>query len=164
MAMNVHMTVEGVSQGLISESCCPVEGRENTSIVMKLEQSIEIPWNVQDGRAQGLRIHRPLRVVKAIDRASPLLATAITTNELLKVRFDFYRYNPDGDGKEELYYTIEIEKANIITFRGELPFTLDSEASRHPALETIEFAFEKIKTTFTRDGREFTDNFRVRAV
>lgn len=112
MAMNVHMTVEGVSQGLISESCCPVEGRENTSIVMKLEQSIEIPWNVQDGRAQGLRIHRPLRVVKAIDRASPLLATAITTNELLKVRFDFYRYNPDGDGKEELYYTIEIDGFN----------------------------------------------------
>lgn len=162
MAMNVHMTVEGTTQGLITEGCSPVEGRENTSIVMKLEQAVEIPWNVQDGRAQGLRVHRPLKIVKSIDRCSPLLATAITTNELLKVTFQFYRYNPDGDGKEEQFYTIELEKANLITYRGELPFTLDTDSSRFPALETLEFAFEKIKSTYTRDGREFTDNFRIR--
>lgn len=164
MAMNVYMSIDGVSQGQISEGCCVVEGRENTCTVMKLEQSIEIPWNVQDGRAQGLRIHRPLRVMKSVDRASPLLATAITTNELLKVRFDFYRPDPDGSGKEELYYSIELEKANLITYRGELPFTLDQVSMNYPVLETLEFAFEKIKTTFTRDGREFTDNFRVRPV
>lgn len=162
MAMNVHMTVEGTTQGVLTEGCCAVEGRENTSIVMKLDQTVEIPWNVQDGRAQGLRIHRPLKIMKAIDRSSPLLATAITTNELLKVSLQFYRYSPDGDGKEEQFYTIELEKANLITYRGELPFTLDPNASSFPALETLEFAFEKIKTIYTRDGREFTDSFNVR--
>lgn len=162
MAFNVHMTVEGKASGAVTKGCNVVEGREDTCTVLKLEQAIEIPWNVQDGRAQGLRIHRPLRVMKAVDAASPLLATAISTNELLKVRFDFYRPDPAGSGNEEMYYSIELENANLITYKGELPFTLDPTSMNYPVMETLEFSFEKIRTTFTPEGREFSDSFRVR--
>ena len=164
MAMNAHMTVEGTKQGAITDGCSVMEGREGTTHVMRLEQVIEIPWNVQDGRAQGQRIHRPLRVVKAIDRSSPLLSQAMTTNELLTITFQFYRPNPDGDGSDEQFYTIKLEKANIINYKGELPFTLDSTTANLPPLETLELAFEKITTTITRDGREFVDDVRKRTV
>lgn len=162
MAMNAHMTIEGTKQGAITDGCCTMEGREGTTPIMRLEQVVEIPWNVQDGRAQGQRIHRPLRIVKAIDRSSPLICQAMTTNELLKITVQFYRPNPDGDGSDEQFYTVVLERANLINYKGELPFTLDEHTSRLPPMETMDIAFEKITTTITRDGREFVDDARKR--
>lgn len=160
MAMIVHMSIEGNTQGNISEGCSPMEGREDTIHVMQLEYKSEIPWNNQDGRAQGHRIHYPIEIIKSIDRASPLLSSALCSNEQLTVTFQFYRYNPSGDGTEEQFYTIVLEEANIVSIVQELPFTLDKVKAQLPPYETVRFAFTKVTTTFEPDGVEFSDSWK----
>jgi type VI secretion system secreted protein Hcp len=161
MAMIIHMSVEGNTQGLISEACSPMEGREDTIHVMNMEYQAEIPWNEQDGRAQGHRIHHPIKLIKAIDRASPMLATALNSNELLTVTLQFYRYNPSGDGTEEQFYTITLEEANIVSIDLELPFTLAADSAKLPPMETLRLAFTKITATYEPDGIVTEDSWKV---
>ncbi len=159
MALTVHMKIEGKTQGLISEKCSTREGREDTIHVLKAAHSITIPKDSQDGRVRGYRTHSPLSVLKEIDRASPMLSQALVRNELLTVTLYFYRFSPDGSGVEEQFYTMVLEDANITTYKGELPFTLDEESSRLPPLEHLEIAFKKITTTYEPDGVGFSDSW-----
>ena len=159
MALTVHMKIEGRTQGMISEKCSTREGREDTIHVLRSEHAISIPKDSQDGRVRGYRTHTPLRVRKEIDRSSPMLAQALVTNELLTVTLYFYRFAPDGAGVEEQFYTITLEDANITSYKGELPFTLDDDTARFPPMETIEIAFKKITTTFEPDGVGFSDSW-----
>ena len=161
MAMIIHMSIEGNTQGLISEACSPMEGREDTIHVMKLEYLSEIPWNDQDGRAQGHRVHYPIEIIKSVDRSSPLLSSALCKNEQMTVTMLFYRYNPSGDGTEEQFFTILLEEANVVSIRQELPFTLDPLKAQLPPYETVRFAFTKITTTYVPDGVEFADSWKV---
>ncbi|MCB9761675.1 MAG: type VI secretion system tube protein Hcp [Alphaproteobacteria bacterium] len=157
--MNIHMIIEGQNQGLISQACSVKEGREDTCEVFNLEQLVQIPWNEQDGRAQGSRLHRPVAILKAIDRASPMLANALVTNELLTITFNFYRFAPSG-GAEEHFFTIVLEEANLVSYKAELPFTKGVDTKDLPPMERFDASFTTITTTFEPDGIVFTDSWK----
>lgn len=160
MALVAHMTVEGKSQGRISEKCSQQEGREDTIPLLQLAHAISIPKDAQSGRIIGQRFHSPVSVVKEIDRSSPMLAQAMVTAETLTVRIDFYRFNPDGSGTQEQFYTVELEDAQIVSFESEIPFVKDPVTAQHPPLERLQIAFTKITTTYQPDGITFTDDWR----
>ena len=161
MAMMVHLEIEGATSGKISEKCSLKKGREDTVEVYELDQELEIPAHGSDGRAGGHRVHKPLVFFKAIDRSSPLLANSLASNEKLTLTFRFYRSNPDGDGKEEQFYTIKIEDARLCSYKGRLPNVRDRAQSDLPPMERLEVIFGKITNTFERDGVIFTDDWNA---
>ena len=161
MSMPCHMTIDGQNQGTITSACCQMEGREDTVILYQLNHMIEQPRDKHTGRATGKRVHNPFVLLKEIDKATPLLMQALVTNELLTVKFEFYRPNPEGDGTEEQFYMIELEGANLISFNGELPNTLGKETSAYPPLESLQLAYRKIIVTYQTDGVSAEDDWHA---
>jgi len=159
MSMPCHMTIEGENQGSITSGCCTMEGREDTVVLFELEHNIEQPRDKHTGRATGKRVHNPVMILKELDKCSPLVAQALSTNELLTVTFEWYRPNPTGDGTEEHFYSIRLEGANLISYTGALPNTLGTATGSFPPLETLKFAYRKIVTTYETDGIEFQDDW-----
>jgi type VI secretion system secreted protein Hcp len=155
------MTIDGQNQGTLTSACCQMEGREDTVILYQLNHMIEQPRDKHTGRATGKRVHNPFVVLKEIDKATPLLMQALVTNELLNVKFEFYRPDPEGDGTEEQFYMIELEGANLISFSGELPNTLGKETSAYPPLETLQLAYRKIIVTYQTDGVSAEDDWHA---
>ncbi|PHM45824.1 hypothetical protein Xmau_00212 [Xenorhabdus mauleonii] len=126
MANIIYLTLKGDKQGVISQGCSSVEsignkyqvGHENEIFVLNLHHSIHREQNVN---------HSPIVFIKPQDKSSPLLMMAISDNETLNLKFDFYRTAQSG--AQELYYSIECRDATIIELSPNYPHSANhSEA------------------------------------
>lgn len=110
MSNIIYASIKGEKQGLISSGCSSVDsignrsqiGHENQIQVLSLNHTLSNEQNV---------IHHPVQLVKPIDKSSPLLGVAISTNEILHANFFFYRIN--SAGQLELYYEVKLTDAII---------------------------------------------------
>lgn len=159
MALIAHMTIEGTNQGEITKGAGRLKGREDTVEVYAFEHTVAIPKDRQSGRIIGQRFHQPVVIVKEIDKTSPLLSQALVTAETLTVRIDFWRFSPDGSGRQEQFYTVELDNAQLVSSKQELPFVKDPETAQYPLLERLEIAFERISGTFQDGGIMYEDDW-----
>ena len=154
MPVPVNLTIVGELQGAI-EGSCEIEGREGSVLVYGLDHTVEIPTDSR-GATAGRRVHRPVSVIKEVDKSSPMLYQALCTNErLTEVRIDWYRV--DETGVEELYFTTFMVNAFVASIRPWIPNAMerDNEGLRH--METVSFTYEKIRWTWEPDGIEYED-------
>ena len=94
-AITAYMKVEG-EQGEIPGGTT-IEGYENWITVASFGHSINIPTDPQSGQPAGTREHGSLRIVKPLDKASPLLYKALVRGERLPVvEIRFLRLSPEG--------------------------------------------------------------------
>ncbi len=158
MPMPFHMEITGKTQGLISEGCCSIEGRENTILCQALEHEVYIPRDPQTGLPTGKRVHNPLTVTKVFDKASPLLYQALTQGErMTKVVLKFYRINPSGN--EEHYFTIELEDAIIVSIKPWIPNALDHTKESFTHMEDVSFTYSKIRWREEIASKEGSDDW-----
>lgn len=158
MALRVHMTVEGTTQGLITEACSRRAGREDTVELVTFDQEILIPWNEETSDVTGHTRCKPVQITKEIDRCSALLQKALVSNEKLTVTLQFFRFDPSGVGKEEHFYTILLEEATVVNYHGRLFNTLDKETAKMPAIESVGYAFRSITVTYEPNGIQYNYN------
>jgi type VI secretion system secreted protein Hcp len=96
-----NLIIVGEDQGLI-EGSCNLEDREDTILVQGFDHVVEIPTDDR-GVASGRRTHRPMTIIKEIDRSTPMLYQALCSNELLtEVTLNWYRL--DGTGQHQLFH------------------------------------------------------------
>ncbi|HKB07997.1 MAG TPA: Hcp family type VI secretion system effector [Candidatus Polarisedimenticolia bacterium] len=155
MPMPIHMEVEGDTQGAI-EGECEMKGREKTIEVYGLEHAIEIPTNPQDGQPVGKRRHKQLKVVKLVDKTSPLLAMALCTGEPLTVKLKWFR---QAGSKEEHYFTTELQGAHIVDLRTYIPNVFDPKNAEYQHMEECAFAYQKIVWTHETEGKQAEDDW-----
>ncbi|MBS2634276.1 type VI secretion system tube protein Hcp, partial [Salmonella enterica subsp. enterica serovar 1,4,[5],12:i:-] len=55
---------------------------------------------------------QPIDIRKPIDKSSPLLSQALTSNEILTCEFFFYRTSMNGG--LELYYKVKLTEASLV--------------------------------------------------
>ncbi|TDB47294.1 Hcp family type VI secretion system effector [Photorhabdus luminescens] len=111
MSHIIYLSLDGKKQGLISAGCSMLDsignryqkGHEDQIQVLNLNHSITREKNVA---------HHPIQFIKPIDKSSPLLAAAISSNELLNAIFFFYRTN--FAGQLELFYEVKLIEASIV--------------------------------------------------
>jgi type VI secretion system secreted protein Hcp len=157
MAESIWMSLKGAKQGDI-KSETTAKGRENLIECIEFEAGVQSPRDPHSGLPTGKRQHQPLVVRKRVDKTTPLLSSALVTNEnLTTVKLQFWR--PKGDGTSEQFYTIELTNAGLSKQKIYLPFTLDPEKAHLPALEKLEFTFQKITWTFTQGGVTASDDW-----
>lgn len=146
-ALPGYMTATGETQGEIKGSVTQA-GREGSMKVEEFSHSVSQSIDSASGLPSGKRQHRPIRITKEIDKASPLLMTALTTNEkLTEVRIDFWR--PSSSGVEDQYYTVELVNArvtNISQHQGSTGEFVPVEPT-----ETVSLVYDKIIWTW-QDG------------
>ncbi len=138
MPMPGYMTLSGQTQGKI-DGGCTIKGHEGAILVQGVDHTIEIPKSIQTGLPTGRRIHGPLTITKEIDKSSPK------------------RISPQG--KEELYYTVEIKNAVITSMRKYVPNCLDPVNKTMGHMEEVSFTYETIIETFTPHGIEAQDSW-----
>ncbi|MFJ2281880.1 Hcp family type VI secretion system effector [Pseudomonas sp. NPDC087803] len=147
MPSPAFMTIHGSRQGLISAGAFTEEsvgntyqkGREDKIMVQALSHGIFLP----KGQGAGRRMHKPLIITKALDKASPLIEVAMCSGELLsQCRVEFYRTS--AQGVQEHFYTIELEGALIVGAEVLMPHCLDSAMSHFTQLEKVHFSYQRI--------------------
>ena len=110
MANIIYLSITGNKQGLISRGASTIDsignkyqiGHEDEILIFEFSSNISISQNVS---------FQPIDIRKPIDKSSPLLAQALTNNEILTCKFSFYR--PAMSGGVDLYYKIKLTEASI---------------------------------------------------
>ena len=158
MPLPIHMTLEGEKQGKIDGSC-DQKGRENTILVEALDHEVFIPRDPQTGLGTGKRVHKPLSVMKHVDKASPKLYQALCSGEhMKKVEAKFYRISPKGS--EEHYFTTTLEDAIIVSISPWMPNCLDRNSDNFGHMEKVDLTYRRATWTWVPDGIEAADDWK----
>jgi len=167
MPIPAYMSVEGVTQGLITEGALTEdsvgnmyqEGHEDSFMVQAFEHNISIPRDSQSGQPSGTRIHMPLKVTKVFDKSSPLLYQALVTGESLELEIEWYRTS--SEGTHEHYFTHLVEGAIVVDMKAMMPNCQDPAMAQFTHLEEVSFSYSTITWTHEIAGTEGNDDWRV---
>lgn len=146
-ALDGYATIEGETQGVIAGDVDDV-GHENSIRIKGFGSSVSADFDMGNGVPTGALQHRPIRILKKIDPASPKLLQAMDTNEkLVLVTIEFIR--PGGGGGEEHFYTVQLLNAYVVSI-------LPSHSSQADDLavemnETVSLTYELMVVTW-EDG------------
>lgn len=169
MPIPAYMSVTGVTQGLISEGALSEdsvgnlyqEGHDEEFMIQAFEHNIAIPRDSQSGQPSGTRMHKPLKITKIFDKASPLLYQALVTGESLECEIKWYRTSPEG--VHEHYFTQLIEGAVVVDMTAVMPNCQDPNNGHFGHLEEVSFSYSDITWTHEIGGTEGSDSWRVAA-
>ncbi len=167
MPIPAYMSVEGVTQGMITEGALSEdsvgslyqEGHEDQFIVQAFKHNIIIPRDQQSGQPSGLRVHQPLTITKVFDKSSPLLYQALVTGESLNCEINWYRTS--SEGAAEHYFTHLLEGAVVVDIKSIMPNCQDPTQSHFTHLEEVSFSYSTITWTHEIAGTEGGDDWRI---
>jgi type VI secretion system secreted protein Hcp len=162
MAQTVHLWLTANGTKIDGDSTIASLERENTIECLSFLDSVRTAREASSGMATGERTYEPIKIVKRIDKSSPLLAKALCNNEVVEATFKFYRPDPAGSGTQEHFYTIEIEEARIASVTRVSPDVIDPASANSPPTEEVSFVFGKIRWTYEPDGIEHIDHWSQR--
>ncbi len=158
MAYEFYVSIEGTKQTKFSGESTRTKYKDQIE-GFYFESAVASPRDPLSGQASGRRRHAPVLFRKRVGAASPMIAQALCTNELLKqVKFSFVRTAEDGT--EKTYFTITLNNATISTAKFIVPDS-NREKSAQDFYEEIALTFQKItwenvdaKTMATDDWNE----------
>ena len=162
MSMTVHLTMTANGEAVEGDSIQTTMDRENTIECFSFEYGVQSASEAFSGAASGNRNYEPIRVVKRIDKSTPLLWKALCNNEVVEGAFKFYRPNPAGDGTTEHFYTVELTEARVAGIDFDSPNAM-MEGSNEPATETVTFVYNNMLQTYESTGAAHEDKFAERA-
>jgi len=160
MALSGYMTVEGSRVGVIEGSVTQI-GREGTIEVFGWEHELVSPRDAATGLPTGKRQHRPLTIIKPVDKATPLLMEAGAQEDVLTVVLSTYA--PTETGDEALYLEVELTNARIVKQRIDQLNNRYQENLPQPMTERVSLVYEEITVTFAPDGTSHRDSWESRA-
>ena len=167
MALNAYLKLKGQKQGEIKGSVTQ-KGRENMIEVLAVSHEIISPRDAASGLPTGKRQHKPLVITKPIDKATPLLAKILTTNEnVSEFELKFYAAQVKataGIGQEINHYTIKLTNANIASINFKMLNNRNPELMKFPELEEVAFTYQKIEWTWTDGGIMADDDWEAPAI
>jgi type VI secretion system secreted protein Hcp len=152
MAMTVHAFLKANGKDLKAEPTTSTQGRADSMECTSFDYSCTAAREAATGMMTGRRQHSPIKIIKRIDKSSPLLAKALTANEKIDGKFQFYRPNPLGDGTVEQFYTVEISDGYVTSIRHLVSDTLDKDRVNDPPLEEVQIVFKTITWTYMNGG------------
>jgi type VI secretion system secreted protein Hcp len=159
MAETVHLFLKANGSQIKGDSTQESLGRKDSIECVAFDQSVTTAREAGTGMMTGRRQYQPLKIVKRIDRASPLIMKALTNNEKIDGVFKFFRPNPTGDGTTEQFYTVEIKDGHVASVKELVQNTLEPDLANHPPLEEVAFVFHTISWTFTNGGVQHEDSW-----
>lgn len=150
MALNSYLTLTGETQGQIMGSVTR-SGKEDTIEIIAVKHMVHWPLDAVTGLPGVTKKHKPITLIKEVDKSSPKLFTMLTRNENI-TGWELNLYRATNDGTEEQYYTIELQNARITSIRFNQMNTLDDETLLYPNLEYVTFVYETITFTYEPEG------------
>lgn len=151
----LYVKIKGAKQGDIKGDVFE-RGKEGLIKVVSYSHEISSPRDVATGQATGKRQHKPIVITKEMDKATPLLYAALSTNEMLtEVTLNFYRPSlKAAAGVAVQWYTIKLTNASIAGIKSRVD-------DKGQILEEISLAYQKISWTYTDGGVTHEDTWNV---
>jgi len=117
--------------------------RDGLSHVLSFSHGVDLP-SADDSRVLGGQpMHRPVEVIKPLDRVSPQLYQALCEREVLtKVVLFWCQFN--AAGTLELLYEIELKNARVVSLQPVMPDLLVRGQEDHPYCEKVNLLYESI--------------------
>src|SRR6185436_10934302 len=157
MAFPAYLSIVGQAQGPI-EGSVTQKGREGKILVISVEHEIVSPRDPASGVPTGKRAHKPFWLIKEVDRASPLLYSALANNENLPSwQLQFYRPGPTG--VERQHYTVKLTNATVCGITCKMANVRVPKLARFETYEEIAFTYQKIEWIWTEGGITTTDDW-----
>ena len=161
-AMMAYLSIRGQKQGNFVGGVTQ-RGREGKIAVIAVDHDILSPRDTASGLPTGRRQHRPLKVTLELDKATPLIYTALTTNENLpEVTLDFWAPQvraASGVGSEVQHFSIKLTSANITAVHFNMPNVLHPETARMSETIEVSFTYQKIEWNWKDGGIIASDNW-----
>ncbi len=160
MALNAYITkIKGQTQGDIKGSVTQ-KGREGWIECYAFDHKVHSPRDPASGLPTGKRVHSPVRVVKPLDKSSPLLMKALVENENLpEVELQFF--TPSAAGAESNYYKIVLTNANISEIKPYMLLNRNPDYMKYPEMEEVSFTYQKIEWVFVKGGITANDDWEA---
>lgn len=165
MALNAYLKVNGQKSGQVKGSVTQ-KGREGTMMIVGFHHEIISPRDPASGLPTGARMHKPIVLLKEIDKASPVLYNILCTNENIK-EAEIQFWTPQlkaatGVGSEVQHYTIKLTNANIASIK---EFSENNKVPGNmpmPLLEEVALTYQKIEWVWTDGGIMAVDDWEAR--
>lgn len=108
MANHGYMTITGKAQGLISAGCSTQDSIGNKCQSGHTDEIMVLSYthNMVNIGNINKPTHSPIIITKNVDKASPLLAQALSTREEVNCTISFYRVS--SFGMQEKFYSVSI--------------------------------------------------------
>lgn len=165
-----YLTLTGATQGDLTSGAMSEDsvGTLSNSAhadaiqIQEIDMAVEIPTDPQSGQPTGRRVHKGVRLVKYVDKSSPLLLQAIASGEQISsAALQFFRTAPTG--AQEHYFTIEFVEASIVHYRPFFPNALDEESMAFSHMEEIILTYKTITMTHEVAGTSGSDSWNEAA-
>ena len=158
MAETVHPYLKSNGSDITGQSTQTSLGRADSIECLYFEDSVRTAREKGSGLATGRRTYEPIRILKRIDKSSPLLAKSLCNNEKVDGVFKFFRPNEET-GETEHFFTVEIEKGRLAGIKRVSPNVIDPAAGADPPTEEVTFVFHTITWTFEDGGVMHSDRW-----
>ncbi|MBD8601842.1 MULTISPECIES: Hcp family type VI secretion system effector [unclassified Pseudomonas] len=137
MANHGYMTITGKAQGLISAGCSTQDSIGNKCQAGHTDEIMVLSYthNMVNIGNINKPTHSPIIITKNVDKASPLLAQALSTREEINCTISFYRVS--SFGMQEKFYSVSINGGIIADLTLEMPHAIlqsDAEPQEHIAI------------------------------
>ena len=137
MANHGYMRMTGNIQGLISAGCSTQQSIGNKCQTAHMDEIMVLSYthNMLNIGNIDKPTHSPIIITKNIDKASPLLAQALSNREEINCTVSFYRVS--SFGMQEKFYSVSINGGVIADLTLEMPHAIlqsDAEPQEHIAL------------------------------
>ncbi len=164
MALNSYLKLKGQRQGEIKGSVTQ-KGRENKIMVIAVSHEIISPRDAASGLPTGKRMHKPFVITKELDKATPLLYAALTTNENIS-EWELQFWTPQlrattGTGNEVQHYTVKLTNANIASISFRMANNKHPDLMKFAEYEEIAFTYQKIEWTWNDGGITAGDDWET---
>lgn len=137
MANHGYMTISGKAQGLISAGCSTQDSIGNKCQSGHTDEIMVLSYTHNMANIGNINkpTHSPILITKNVDKASPLLAQALSTREEINCTINFYRVS--SVGMQEKFYSVSINGGVIADLTLEMPHAIlqnDAEPQEHVAI------------------------------
>jgi type VI secretion system secreted protein Hcp len=140
------------------EGSVEISGREGSMEIIEFTEGVETPIDPHSARTTGVRVHKPIKFVKAFDSSSPLLFKACVNSEVVdELVISWYRINDMGTEIE--YFRHTITNGRIVGFRQFMYNAKDPTNAHHTHLEEISVLFQSVTLTYVDGAIEHTDDW-----
>ena len=157
----VFMMITGPNGQVEGEVTNP--GREGWHRLMAFSHEIVSPRDSASGLPTGKRQHTPFKIVKLINKSTPLLLENIAKNGKLN-QVDISIWSPTTGGPEVRVLTYRLTDVSIASIRPWMPHKGDPGTREYPPAEEVTFVYHTIQITFHNGNITAEDDWEAPVV